>query len=79
MNRPYSLSEDEFHKLERAQESITLVSILFGEVQRSSTFTPQMIASLLDALGEDISMVIQSMSNVARQQCAQRQEAGHVR
>lgn len=79
MNRPYSLSEDEFHKLERAQESITLMSILFGEVQRSSTFTPQMIASLLDVLGEDISMVIQSMSNVARQQCIQPQEPGHVR
>lgn len=61
MNRPYSLSEDEFHKLERAQESITLMSILFGEVQRSTTYTPQMIASFLDSLGEDISLVIQSM------------------
>lgn len=61
MNRPYSLSEDEFHKLERAQESITLMSILFGEVQRSTTYTPQMIASILDSLGEDISLVIQSM------------------
>ncbi|MNP55067.1 hypothetical protein D3C76_1496770 [compost metagenome] len=79
MNRPYSLSEEEFHKLERAQESITLMSILFGEVQRSSTFTPQMIASLLDALGEDISVVIQSMSSGARQKRIQPQEPSHVR
>lgn len=79
MNRPYSLSEEEFHKLERAQESITLMSILFGEVQRSSTFTPQMIASLLDALGEDISVVIKSMSSGARQMRIQPQEPSHVR
>lgn len=79
MNRPYSLSEEEFHKLERAQESITLMSILFGEVQRSSTFTPQMIASLLDALGEDISVVIQSMSSGARRKRIQPQEPSHVR
>lgn len=78
MNRPYSLSEDEFHKLERAQESITLMSILFGEVQRSTTYTPQMIASLLDALGEDISLVIQSMISEVRKQRFEPRGASHV-
>lgn len=60
MNRPYSLSEDEFYNLRRAQESISLLSILFGEVRGSSTYTPEMIASFLERIGEDISLVIQS-------------------
>lgn len=60
MNRPYSLSEDEFYNLRRAQESINLLSILFGEVRGSSTYTPEMIASFLERIGEDISLVIQS-------------------
>ncbi|RON71495.1 hypothetical protein [Pseudomonas fluorescens] len=78
MNRPYSLSEDEFHKLERAQESITLMSILFGEVQRSTTYTPQMIASFLDALGEDISVVIQSMIHEVKNDRFESRGASHV-
>lgn len=78
MNRPYSLSEDEFHKLERAQDSITLMSILFGEVQRSTTYTPQMIASFLDALGEDISVVIQSMIYEVKNDCFESRGANHV-
>ena len=78
MNRPYSLSEDEFHKLERAQESITLMSILFGEVQRSTTYTPQMIASFLDALGEDISVVIQSMIYEVKNDRFKSRGANHV-
>lgn len=61
MNRPYSLSEEEFHKLQRAQDSIDLMSILFSEVQRSTTYTPQMISSFLEGLGEDVSLVIQSV------------------
>ena len=48
MRKPYERSEEQFHTLERAQDSIQLVSILFGEAQRPSTFTPQMMASLLD-------------------------------
>ncbi|MFJ2549962.1 hypothetical protein ACIOVF_26340 [Pseudomonas sp. NPDC087612] len=60
MNRPYSLSEDEFYNLRRAQESINLLSILFGEVRGSSTYTPEMIASFLERIGEDISLVIES-------------------
>lgn len=79
MNRPYSLSEDEFYKLERAQESITLMSILFGEVQRSTTYTPQMIASLLETLGEDISNVIQSMSSELRKARLEPGGTSHVR
>lgn len=78
MNRPYSLSEEEFYKLERAQESITLMSILFGEVQGSTTYTPQMIASLLDAVGEDISLVIQSMISEIRKQRLDPREASHA-
>ena len=62
MTRPYSLSEDEFHKLQRAQESIDLMSILFGEVQRTSSYTPQMISSFLEGIGEDVSLVIQSVT-----------------
>lgn len=60
MNRPYSLSEEEFYNLRRAQESINLLSILFGEVRGSSTYTPEMIASFLERIGEDISLVIES-------------------
>ncbi|MBA2922911.1 hypothetical protein G9Q84_08380 [Pseudomonas sp. P7] len=79
MNRPYSLSEDEFHKLERAQDSITLMSILFGEVQRSTTYSPQMIASFLDVLGEDISLVIQSVVNELPKPRLELREENHVR
>lgn len=60
MNRPYSMTEDEFYNLRRAQESINLLSILFGEVRGSSTYTPEMIASFLERVGEDISLVIKS-------------------
>ena len=62
MNRPYNLSEEEFHKLQRAQDSIDLMSILFSEVQRPTTYTPQMISSFLEGLGEDVSLVIQSVA-----------------
>lgn len=61
MSRPYSLSEDEFNKLQRAQDSILLMQILFSEVQRPATYTPQMISSYLEGIGEDVSLVIQSM------------------
>ncbi|MGO1271522.1 MAG: hypothetical protein ACTMK5_07030 [Pseudomonas helleri] len=62
MSRPYSLSEEDFHKLQRAQDSIDLMSILFSEVQRSTTYTPQMISSFLEGIGEDVSLVIQSVA-----------------
>lgn len=61
MKRPYSLSEDEFHKLQRAQESIDLMSILFSEVQRESHYTPQMISSLLEVLSGEISLVVKAI------------------
>lgn len=61
MNRPYSICEDGFYKLKRTQDSIQLLQILFDEVQRPSTYTPQMIASFLEGLGEDISRVVQSV------------------
>lgn len=60
MSRPYCMTEDEFYKLRSAQESINLLSILFGEVRGSSTYTPEMIASFLERVGEDISVVIKS-------------------
>lgn len=62
MKKPYSLSEDEFDKLRRVQDSIQLVSILLDEVQRSSTFTPGMMASFMSLMGEDMSCVMQSVS-----------------
>lgn len=70
MKRPYSLSEDEFHKLQRAQESIDLMSILFSEVQRDSHYTPQMISSLLEMLNGEVSLVINSIIVERKQQCA---------
>lgn len=79
MNRPYSLPEDEFHKLQRAQDAITLMSILFGEVQRSTTYTPKMIASFLDSVGEEISLVIQSVVYESRPQRFESLEKSHVR
>lgn len=60
MSRPYCLTEDEFYALQRAHDAISLLSILFGEVRGSSTYTPAMIASFLERVGEDISLVIQS-------------------
>lgn len=62
MKKPYSLSEDEFDKLRRVQDSIQLVSILLDEVQRSSTFTPGMMASFMSLVGEDMGGVLQSVS-----------------
>lgn len=62
MKKPYSLSEDEFDKLRRVQDSIQLVSILLDEVQRSSTFTPGMMASFMSLVGEDMGCVLQSVS-----------------
>lgn len=79
MNRPYSLSEEEFHKLQRAQDSIDLMSILFGEVQRSTTYTPQMIASFLEGLGEDVSRVIKSMVHESPSQRGKSSEKSYVR
>lgn len=70
MTRPYSLSEDEFHKLQRAQESIDLMSILFSEVQRDSHYTPQMISSLLEMLNGEVSLVIKSIIVERKQQRA---------
>lgn len=66
VSRPYSLSEEEFYSLQRAHDTITLMGILFGEVQRSTTYTPQMIASFLESVGEDMSLVIQAAENALR-------------
>lgn len=60
MSRPYSLTEDEFDKLRRIQDSILLVTILLEEVQRPNSMTPQMMASFLVLLGEDMGGVLQS-------------------
>jgi hypothetical protein len=62
MKKPYSLSEDEFEKLRRVQNSIQLVTILLEEVQRPNSLTPQMMASLLELLGEDLGGVLRSVS-----------------
>ncbi|RMO87070.1 hypothetical protein ALQ32_01007 [Pseudomonas syringae pv. tagetis] len=61
MRKPYSLSEDEFNTLQRAQESIQLMSILLDEVQRSSTFKPGMLASFMALVGEDMVEVLKSV------------------
>jgi hypothetical protein len=63
MKNPYSLSEDELNRLQRSYETIQLVSILFGEVQRASTFTPQMTASLLELVGDDMGCVLDSIKS----------------
>ncbi len=62
MKKPYSLSEDEFNKLRRVLDSIQLVSILLDEVQRSSTFTPGMMASLMSVMGDEMGGVLQAVS-----------------
>ena len=62
MKKPYSLSEDEFDKLRRVQNSIQFVTILLEEVQRPNSMTPQMMASLLELLGEDLGGVLRSVS-----------------
>jgi hypothetical protein len=62
MKKPYSLSEDEFHKLRRAQDSIQLVTILLEEVQRPNSLTPQMVASFMGLVGDDMSCVLESVS-----------------
>jgi hypothetical protein len=62
MIRPYSLTEDEFDKLRRVQDSIQLVTILLEEVQRPNSMTPRMMASFMALLGEDMGGVLQSAS-----------------
>ena len=62
MKKPYSLSEDEFDKLRRVQDSIQLVTILLEEVQRPNSLTPQMMASFMALVGEDMGCVLQSAS-----------------
>ena len=62
MKKPYSLSEDEFDKLRRVQDSLQLVTILLEEVQRSNSMTPQMMASFMALVGEDMGCVLQSVS-----------------
>lgn len=62
MKKPYSLSEDEFDKLRRVQNSIQFMTILLEEVQRPNSLTPQMTASLLELLGEDLGGVLRSVS-----------------
>lgn len=64
MNRPYSMTEDECYKLQRPEDSTLLMHILFSEVPRPTTYTPQMISSFLEGLGEDVSLVIQSVLDV---------------
>lgn len=51
--KPYSLSEDEFNTLQRAQESIQLISILLDEVPRPCAFTLGMLASFM-TVGEEV-------------------------
>ena len=62
MKKPYSLSEDEFDKLRRAQDSLQLVTILLEEVKGPNSLTPQMMASFLDLVGENMGCVLQSVS-----------------
>ncbi|MDF5893482.1 hypothetical protein P4A93_17890 [Pseudomonas syringae pv. syringae] len=62
MRKPYSLTEDEFCRLQRAQDSIQLVSILLDEVQRSSNFTPHMMASFMALVGDEMGSVLQTVS-----------------
>ena len=72
MSRPYSLTEDEFDKLRRIQDSILLVTILLEEVQRPNSMTPQMMASFLVLLGEDMGGVLQSAGMTFSTQQGQR-------
>ena len=72
MSRPYSLTEDEFDKLRRVQDSIQLVTILLEEVQRPNSMTPQMMASFLVLLGEDMGGVLQSAGMTFSTQLGQR-------
>ena len=62
MKKPYSLTEDEFDKLRRVQDSLQLVMILLEEVQRPNSMTPQMMASFIALVGEDMGCVLQSVS-----------------
>ena len=63
MKNPYSISEDEFYKLRRAQDSIQMVTILLEEVQRPNSLTPQMMASFMALVGEDMGRVLQSVDS----------------
>ena len=72
MSRPYSLTEDEFDKLRRVQDSIQLVTILLEEVQRPNSMTPQMMASFMALLDEDMGGVLQSAGMTFSTQQGQR-------
>jgi len=62
MKETYNLSEVQFDKLRRVQDSIQLVTILLEEVQRPNSLTPQMMASFMALVGEDMGGVLQSVS-----------------
>jgi hypothetical protein len=61
MMNSYRMSEDEFNKLQRAQESIQLLVSLFDVVRGPHCVTPQQIASFMALLGEDIGGVLQAV------------------
>lgn len=60
MNRPYTMSEEDFYKLESVRDSIDLVQMLSGEVTRPHSVSPQLYSSFLDLMKDEISTLIQS-------------------
>lgn len=58
MSLRYSLTEDEFYKLQQVRESMRLVVILLDEVQRSNSMTPKMMAAWLDLTTESLGSVV---------------------
>lgn len=65
MSLRYSLTEDEFYKLQQVRESMRLVAILLDEVQRSNSMTPQMMAAWLDLTTESLSSVVDAAERIS--------------
>lgn len=57
----YSLTEDEFHTLQRVQVSMKGLVVMLEEHLRASSLTPQMIAAYLEMVEEDMEGVLQAV------------------
>ena len=60
MKRPYSLSEDDYYKLESVRDSIDLVQSLACETNAMVSISPLLYASFLEMVRDGLCVVIDS-------------------
>ena len=60
MNRPYSLSEEDYYKLESVRDSLSLVQSLACETNASVSISPLLYASFFEMVREALCVVLDS-------------------